>query len=437
MPLVLPATWHDNLGFEKCHYAGMHMLFLGHVKSNFDMLSTWFSNRSINAVFGKQANLYLEFVKKMRVNKYYSPHNLATSTWGTGSWVSENYLFFARAQKFFITLPGITKNKFMLHHDMDYIIEYRTILRFITSAMASISRIMSSKEIVKDMDCFIKIYMDCMVEMDSNILKFTASETFFWENDMDDEVKKKKNPNFTKSNSLGILSVAKAHEQFGPLLLNWEGGYAGERKIQEIKPLLTIKRENADWEKITLRSHYQLETITHLLGIMQDESNESDKKTSSRENNGTIKIFGTKAKLEEAVQACLPLSGIVDENNDVWIAYRPTGTQSERSSVTLVKLVFDDDLGENVQGICWMSPIILSENERSYSTLDECCNYANQFLLLLPQLSDKGNNFTNKYYAIGHKWTERNSSGIFECSNLNLDYIFKDWVTISDDVASL
>ena len=129
----------------------------------------------------------------MRVNKYYSPHNLSTSTWGTGSWVSENYLFFARAQKFFITLPAISKAKKLINFDMDYIIEYRTILRFITAANASISRIMSSKKVVKEMDCLIKIYMDCMVEMDSNILKYTTSENLFWENDAnEDEVVSKK-----------------------------------------------------------------------------------------------------------------------------------------------------------------------------------------------------------------------------------------------------
>lgn len=388
-------------------------------------------------MFGKQANIYLDFVTKMRVSKFFAPHKLSPSTWGTGSWVSENYLFFARAQKFFITIPAITKCKLMLQSDIDFILEYRTILRFITAASASISQIMSSKAIVKDMDCFIKIYMDCMVEMDSNILKFTASETFFWENDKeegnDKPVKKKKNPNFVKGNSLGILAVARAHEHFGPLLLNWEGGYAGERKMQEVKPLLSIKRENADWEKITLRSHYQLETLTHLLDIMQP----SDENESSRDNIGSIKIYGNKAKLVETVGACQPLSGIVDANNDVWIAYRPTGIQFTRSSVTLVQLVFEDGKGENVQDICWMSPIILSENEKEFTSMDQCCKYAIEFLLLLPQLSENGNGFLNKYYVIGHKWTERNSSGRFEWSNLNLDSIFNDWVTIPHDVASL
>ena len=34
-----PASWSDPLNFSKCHYAPMHMLFLGHVKSDIDMVS--------------------------------------------------------------------------------------------------------------------------------------------------------------------------------------------------------------------------------------------------------------------------------------------------------------------------------------------------------------------------------------------------------------
>ena len=32
-----PALWSNPLIFSKCHYAPMHMLFLGHVKSDIDM----------------------------------------------------------------------------------------------------------------------------------------------------------------------------------------------------------------------------------------------------------------------------------------------------------------------------------------------------------------------------------------------------------------
>jgi hypothetical protein len=323
---------------------------------------------------------------------------------------------------------------------MDYIIEYRTILRFITSASAAISRIMSSKEIIIDMDCMIKIYMDCMVEMDSNILKYATSETLFWEVDDSNEeavVKKNKKPNFVKGNSLGILAVAKAHEHFGPLLINWEGGYAGERKIQDVKPLLSIKRENADWEKITLKAHYQLETLNNILEKVQLCNNDSTTQKPNRENSGTIRIFSNMEKAMDAVSDCLPLSGIVDLNNDVWIAYRPTGGDTTRSSITLVQLIFDDNNGMNVEGICWMAPIYLSNNEKQYESMEDCCNSAIEFALLLPKLNDNGLHFLNMYYVIGHKWTERNTIGMFEWSNLSFDYVFKDWSTISTDTGTL
>ena len=36
-------------------------------------------------------------------------------------------------------------------------------------------------------------------------------------------VRKKRQPNFVKSNSLGLLVVANTHSYHGPAMLNWEG----------------------------------------------------------------------------------------------------------------------------------------------------------------------------------------------------------------------
>ena len=63
----------------------MHMLFLGHVKSNYNMISKWLNNCQLSSMFGKQANKYFDDIKKLRVSKYYTPHSLSTSTWGTGN----------------------------------------------------------------------------------------------------------------------------------------------------------------------------------------------------------------------------------------------------------------------------------------------------------------------------------------------------------------
>ena len=67
-------------------------------------------------------------------------------------------------------------------------------------------------------------------------------------------VRKKRQPNFVQSNSLGLLVEANTHSYHGPATLNSEGGWHGERKIQQVKPLLYIKQSNADWQTITLHT---------------------------------------------------------------------------------------------------------------------------------------------------------------------------------------
>lgn len=442
-----PATWQDNHAMEKCHYAGMHMLFLGHVKSNYNMLSKWMQNCQLSTMFGKQANKYLESCKKLRAHKYYTPHILSTSTWGTGNWVSENYVFFARTIKFFFTLPAITKSKNMMNEEnRNFLMDYKVILRFVSALHAALSRIMSLKKNVCDMNKYIKIYMDCMVEMDTEILKTVKINNNIIMNDLTNEVddntyptgiqnksnkskvnnktKKQKFPNYTKSNSLGILSVARSHNTFGPLLLNWEGGYSGERKIQEIKPLLGIKRVNADWEKISLTKYYQLKTINKIMESAQASIAPTVKK--SRGTEGLLKIYLNKTLAETAVLECEPLSAVLDHEDRVYVAYRPNDKTS-RSAFSLLEIVFDDLNGEEIAGICWMSPIKIGEKIVEMKSLADVLIIAKEFCLLMPMLNDEGITYLNNYYAIGHKWSERQASGKFELSTLNNIEIFHDW----------
>ena len=71
----------------------MHILFLGHDKSDIDMVSKWLGHYEILVTFGKQANMYIQAVRNLRSNRYFAAHPFSTSSWGTGVWVSENYLF--------------------------------------------------------------------------------------------------------------------------------------------------------------------------------------------------------------------------------------------------------------------------------------------------------------------------------------------------------
>ena len=126
-------------------------------------------------------------------------------------------------------------------------------------------------------------------------------------------VRKKRQPNFVKSNSLGLLVVANTHSYHGPAMLNWEGGWYGERKIQQVKPLLHIKQSNADWQTITLHQLYQHETIQRLLdNCMREEQNENQ---TSREMVGALKVYGSCQMAEEAILHNQPITAVLDHKD--------------------------------------------------------------------------------------------------------------------------
>ena len=220
------------------------------------------------------------------------------------------------------------------------------------------------------------------------------------------------------------MSVAKSHNEFGPIILNWEGGYAGERKIQEVKPLLGIKRINADWEKITMRKYYQSKTINKIMEYTQQQILPQSKK--SRETEGLLKIYSNKKTAEAAVTNCEPLSAVLDHNNRLYIGYRPIQKKT-RSSLALYEVKFNDTNGMDICNICWMAPIFMGDEILPMKSLKSVLLFAKEFCLLLPLLDDAGLCYTNMYYAIGNKWTERKSNGRFEVSTLNTKDIFNDW----------
>ena len=281
-----PATWADCDAFSKCHYAPMHMVYLGHVKSDIEMLLKWLNRNEVLATFGKQANIYLSAVRNLRVNKYFTAHPFSTSSWGTGVWVSENYLFWGRVMKFFLLLPALHKERLEVKN-INYKKEFRMIQRFVSTTQACLCRLMSTRRIVPDLEETILLYMDTMVELDRWILCLPQDDSMLGSNDQESDdvepmnvdisdnlpdlpakrvasvcnitrlkTKKKssrmKLPNFVKSNSLEMLAAAQSHIFHGPAMLHWEGGWHGERKIQQVKPLLHIKRSNADWPTIAL-----------------------------------------------------------------------------------------------------------------------------------------------------------------------------------------
>ena len=268
------------------------------------MATQWMSRFQLHVTFGKQANKYLSAIQALRCHRFFAAHPLSTSKWGTGAWVSENYAFWARSIKFFLLLPALHQKRLESKYD-NYRDDVRMLLRFGAAMQACIARLMSTKRVVPDMSRTIWLYMDTMVEMDRWLLNqpdpdeeddeavsgdappsAPVSDAASPES-TDDGTGKKKQPNFVKPNSLTLLSAAESHLYHGPATLYYEGGWAGERKIQSVRPLLSIKRGNAEWQRISLLRLHQHETIKWLLESFEKDSDDQR----SREMEGVLHRF--------------------------------------------------------------------------------------------------------------------------------------------------
>ena len=402
----------------------MHMLFLGHVKSDIDMVSKWLRRYEILATFGKQANMYLQAVRNLRANRYFAAHPFSTSSWGTGVWVSENYLFWRRAMKVFLILPALNQQRLIMNNEK-YIKEIRMIKRYVSVAQDCLCHIMSTERVVAYLQEIILLYMDAMVEIDGLLLNpnWMQDNEEFNNNDNDDHhmdymtgnsdgqitnaIQKKRSPNFVKSNSLGLLVAASTHSYHGPATLNWEGGWHGECKIQQFKPLLHIKRSNVDWQTISLCQLYQHETIQRLLDdCMKQEQNENQ---TSRQMEGAVKVYGSRQMAEDAIYSAQPITTVLDHKNVLYIPDCPIGrANTTRSSVDLMEIKCDDNEGTMIQNLCWVCPIHSMNNITPFESIHSIkSNFINEFVLMFPTLNEeKGKDLINNYYCVGHTWTE-------------------------------
>ena len=352
--------------------------------------------------------------------------------------------------KFFLILPALNQQRLIMNNEK-YIKEIRMIKRFVSVTQACLCHIMSTERVVADLEEIILLYMDAMVEIDGLLLNpnWMQDNQEFNNNDNDDHhmddmtgnsedqitnaIWKKRLPNFVKSNSLGLLVAANTHSYHGPATLNWEGGWHGERKIQQVKPLLHIKRSNVDWQTITLRRLYQHETIQRLLDdCMKQEKNENP---TSRQMEGAVKVYGSRQMAEEAIYSAQPMTAVLDHKNVLYIPYRPIGRpNTTRSSVDLMEIKCDDNEGTMIQNLCWVCPIQPTNNITHCESIHSIkSNFIKEFVLMLPTLDqDNGKDFINNYYCVGHTWTERNEEGNFIPTPINKN-IFRDWYDYDKD----
>ena len=216
--------------------------------------------------------MYLQAVRNLRANRYFAAHPFSTSSWGTGVWVSEKYLFRGRVMKFFFILPALNQ-QCLIMNNKKYIKEIRMIKRFVSVTQACLCRIMSTERVVADLQEIILLYMDAMVEIDGLLLNpnWMQDNKEYNNNDNDDHhmdymtgnsdeqitnaIRKKRSPNIVKSNSLGLLVAANTHSYHGPATL-WK--LRCLRSLSKIAIIGPTFRFLPDERPMQIRSHPQI-----------------------------------------------------------------------------------------------------------------------------------------------------------------------------------
>ena len=414
----IPMVWKRKHCFKRCQYAPMHMLFLGHIKSNISLIRNILKKNKLDTEFSNQCDSLLLKISNLRLRRFNAQQ--FSSDNGTGAWVSENYLFFARCFKYFYSLPvlrNVSQEKMK--------VQIACIKRLSNSVTAVLSRLMSKENYIHDLDDHIKLYMDCMVEMDciasfekhalspfhdDNIINKSKQNGTGNDNSFD------KKANFVKSNSLGILATAKAHGYFGPAVMYWEGGIEGERKIQEAKPVVTKKRDTNDWKMLSLQS-LQLQSC---LSCLTDRHIKTKKSEKYKELSH---IYKSEKKLDSLIFENDPLFGIQIKKQLYIMCKRRHN--NNKLSVLLLEVSLDDKNGFSENG-CFFSPIKVGDKKYdrlpNINTLEELADF---HVLMLPWVLKK-NIHENYYYIISDTWKERLSNGKF--SNCLVDInLFKEW----------
>lgn len=225
-----------------------------------------------------------------------------------------------------------------------------------------------------------------------------------------------------------MLAVADAHDYFGSAAMNWEGGEEGERKIQQVKPQMGIRRRNAAWQKISMQKIYTNDSIAWLLQRLP--SNEPVTDTNSHPN--LHHIYRDINEAQKQIEGDVAIS-IYVVSEKYYVLYKPTGEDNiSRSTTALLEVCLDDENGMYRFG-CWFSGISIecSNEKRFVMQRKDLESVVTKNILALPLLKmklDKPEVTTThpKFYLISDDWDERVPGGSFIKSHLT-ESLFASW----------
>jgi len=294
-----PPTWDDVYDTSKQVTAPMHTLGPGIVKNTIGMTLDFSSQRNKKATFLKQSGLLLDYIADMKLDwcKVFS-----VETDKFGGWVSENWCSYARIAKWTYSMLDCVAPDFQFdipetpvecwttaqckgylkYYDLPFgktAFETRckaaeayhddNILKVppherggsveqveeVIEAMAATFSLLMQKEIDDDTivqcDRHLKIFLHRLHNLDIS-LSSTGKKSATGKTRLE-----------TSYSYLAALQLVYVVERYGSLRNVWEGSFAGEGILQEVKPLIKDLRTN--WHLNAGRKHFTQKVMKKLM----------------------------------------------------------------------------------------------------------------------------------------------------------------------------
>ena len=290
---IPPALWESGVEMTQVVCIIMHLLFLGVAKQMLELGGKWSSSFNLGSVLEKAAHGVLESVQSLGLPWCKAlPYKKGTG----GSWVSENYLAFAKLMPWFYSMldeidvapkpaeveslwpvcnlnndrcwSGSICEKWLRHRNLDAsgkaeekqrrvrkIMESgdipkllekgptdRQVMAVMQTCHAMICSLMATtvgEEEIAEADCRVRIFLTLFSKIDRQM-------------DSGKSEKAKETPEWIRhANFLSLPRVVEAMKEFGPPRLGWEGGVVGggEGVLRNIKPELKSGMSSQNWHK--------------------------------------------------------------------------------------------------------------------------------------------------------------------------------------------
>ena len=411
-----PAFWDRGVDVRQHVEAVMHLMFLGVTKTMVKSIKKWLICKNLNAQFLKIINNLMDDVMELNLSWV----NLQPYLEGKlGTWVSENYLGFARISPWFYssslpllqippphTDPSTLQKNWTKKQNLSWLrarqldtkgnartlrqrvasfllgpepippiippigADLSDVLKLVHAHHHMVSTLMVNKvtiECIQIAENAIKVFLDKFELHDSALRKSEDKPTWV-----------------TSYNFVCLLNLPYMMQEYGPLRNLWEGSLQGEGFIKQVKPKIK-KGLRKNWQKNTLQAVFEQMALERLNQATQEETNlDHSSNVNNMERYSNLHMYQNHCTCINRFYRRKPLSVVLLNNGKLHLVIKKNHDNEEQTYFIGVEMQHNSFVTTH-HGLHYHHYKICSDTEEDTTMFE--CKEIEKTLLFLPLIS--------------------------------------------------